>query len=186
MGFIRSDGSLKMNTIVSQPGGDFNGCFDAYYFTPEKETAERYRQYAEKRCDWSETWMLRILVSDSFITKLKKQELWYSPDWKKYLWLSRNKEEEEEAYQPNLQRLIDADLVIGHVSRATDLIVSKKDEQEVQTEINENHVLQISTGKAKQWVFNAKTRKALADEIKGNIHIDVIAPRAQQYISSDF
>ncbi|RMZ70707.1 hypothetical protein GMOD_00000838 [Pyrenophora seminiperda CCB06] len=41
--------------IISAPYGDFNKDSGAYYFSPEHDTAEMYRQWAEARCPFSES-----------------------------------------------------------------------------------------------------------------------------------
>ena len=84
-------------------------------------------------------------------------------------------------FRDNLKHLLKADLVIGHVSRAADVFITKIKEQDVQSRISEEHILTIPGGKSKQWVFHERVLTKLADEIKGKVHIDVVAPRHQQF-----
>jgi hypothetical protein len=84
--FITSDGSIDMRAIRTYPGGDFNHKYNAWYWTPELETAHQYKGYAEKRMPAGEQWIIRIQVPKEFTRQLKKEELWYSRDWKEYIW----------------------------------------------------------------------------------------------------
>lgn len=52
---IESDGTVNLSTLRTRPGGGFNWNFNAYYWTPEKETAEEYRLFAARRCPAADT-----------------------------------------------------------------------------------------------------------------------------------
>jgi hypothetical protein len=56
--FIFQDGRINMRSIVTQAGGDFNQQTDAWYFTKEEATAEKYRKWGEVRCPQSESWLI--------------------------------------------------------------------------------------------------------------------------------
>jgi hypothetical protein len=89
--FILSDGSVNMDAIWTLSGGDFNPRSEAWYWTPEYETAVKYRDWSADRCRGSEVWIIWIQVSKDFLQTLKKEELWYSPDWKHWIWLSKKR-----------------------------------------------------------------------------------------------
>ncbi|KAL2405877.1 hypothetical protein ABEF95_000829 [Exophiala dermatitidis] len=77
--FIRdSDGSIDMAVLASSPGGDFNHNYQAHYWTPDREVAEKYRGWAARRCPYGETWVIRMQISKKFIETLNVEELWLS------------------------------------------------------------------------------------------------------------
>jgi hypothetical protein len=84
--FIRADGSINMQAIATWKGGDFNPQNDAWYWTPDLETAEQYKGFALRRGRICEILIIRIQVSKKFTEKLKQAELWYSHNWKEYVW----------------------------------------------------------------------------------------------------
>jgi hypothetical protein len=65
--FITETGDVDLNRLRTRQGGDFSNSSFACYFTPDRETAEQYRRYAQDRCKYAETWIIRILLSKSFI-----------------------------------------------------------------------------------------------------------------------
>ena len=70
------------DAIKPYGGGDFNPRKQAYYWTLEQATAEKYFQYARDRCQYSEIWMITVQVRKSFVDSLKSSELCYSHDSK--------------------------------------------------------------------------------------------------------
>lgn len=82
------NGQVNIHGLRTYPGGDFNHRSNAYYWTLEKATAEQYHHYASERCKWSDIWMIRVEVKKSFINSLRSKELWFSRDWKEYVWVS--------------------------------------------------------------------------------------------------
>ncbi|KAF7119137.1 hypothetical protein CNMCM5793_008877 [Aspergillus hiratsukae] len=57
-------------------GGDFNSSFNAHYWSPEKETAER--EWAARRCPGSDTCLIQIQVSNAFIERLRSASIGFS------------------------------------------------------------------------------------------------------------
>lgn len=88
--FISSDGSINFWPLRSWPGGDFNPNDFAWYWTPQRKCAERYKEFAEIRQQWSEIWIIMIQISRGFAQSLKKEELWFSRDWKVYIWYCKD------------------------------------------------------------------------------------------------
>jgi hypothetical protein len=84
-GWIKEDGSLNMPAIASATRGDFNSSEEAYCFYPEHETAELYRKWAQEHCPCSETWTIRIQLSDIFVSSLPRASLWWGQDFKEYV-----------------------------------------------------------------------------------------------------
>jgi hypothetical protein len=87
--WIQDDGTLNMMALTSSPSGDFNFSSIAWYFTPERETAEEYRKYVARRQDNSETWLIRIQVPKTFMNTMSTKSLWYGPEWRENVWHCR-------------------------------------------------------------------------------------------------
>jgi hypothetical protein len=174
---IPGSGDIYMDSLRSFGGGDFNQAQDAWYWTPEEATAEQYRLWASKRNLYNETWIVRIQVPETFLTKLRQEELWFSPGWKEYIWYCKNglrggypPAKFDKYWKPPGA----ADLVKGHIAGRHPSRYPKIDKADVQTKINENDVLMNGNQKATQWVvMNKGTADLMAVEIRGKIHIEV-------------
>lgn len=174
--WILDDGSLNMRAIESYPGCDFNHESFAWYWTLEAETAEHYRAWASRRCLWSDTWIIRIQIPTTFIDSLRQQNLWYSRDWKEYVWHCRKRAKPPPKYD-SYWKAGGADLVKGHICTGVSNSVTQIKKEEVQAKMTEENLVRISSGEAAtQWVFmNRATAERLAMEIRGKIHIDITA-----------
>lgn len=180
MGFgelIRDDGNIRMDPIRTYAGGDFNQRDDAWYFSKEEGTAEKYRGYAAKRCPQSEIWIINMQVPKGFIDGVRKKELWYSPDWKQFVWSCRNGDSVSspakfDSYHPPQTQFIE-----GHICGRNPAIILKIKKEDVQQEMSENNLLYLGTRKATQSVFVDKpTVVEMAKLIRGKIFIDVFPP----------
>ncbi|KAL1847572.1 hypothetical protein Plec18167_009439 [Paecilomyces lecythidis] len=166
---INDDGTVNLAPLLKYDG-DTNWVMASYYWTPEKETAEEYRQYAAGRCPMSETCIIRIQIPWSFVNRLHRENLWYSPDWKEYVWTCRK------AMKPHqkFHRLLNAELVISHICSSMSTHVTHIPSQDVQTRITEDDVMRLPSGrKAVQWMFPGDIVELLEKEIRGKIHIDI-------------
>ncbi|KAK7517933.1 hypothetical protein IWZ03DRAFT_377486 [Phyllosticta citriasiana] len=179
--FITASGKVDMDVIQSYPGGDFNPRYVAWYFTAEKETAYEYKAYAELRCPYGEVWIISIQVPKSFTATLRKEELWYSYDWKAYVWHCKKRhkadampERYHKFWMPGPKR---TDLMIGHVCKGVSCTVARIAEDKVQTEMTEDNVIMIGPNKdtkASQWVLmHEEVAERLAEVIRGKIHVEV-------------
>jgi hypothetical protein len=178
--WIQDDGSLEMNAIATYGGGDFNHANLASYWTPDAETAEAYRAWTARRCSWSDTWVIRIQIPKTFIDSLRQQDLWYSKDWKEYVWYCRKKVEPPEKFNSYWQAG-GADLIKGHIYTGVHSSITRIKKEEVQTKITEDNVLPISSGRATQWVFmQYDSIKRLGAEIRGKIHIEITSAEQGQ------
>ena len=174
-GWIGDDGSLNMDQIASLGGCDFNHRPSAWYWTLEAETAEVYREWASTRCVWSDTWIIRIQIPTTFINSLRQQNLWYSRDWKEYVWYCKKKNVPPPKYD-SYWKPGGADLIKGHICTGVSSSVTRIKEEELQEKMTEENLVMISSGKASQWVcMNEATAERLAMEIRGKIHIDITA-----------
>ncbi|CAE7189369.1 hypothetical protein PTNB85_07736 [Pyrenophora teres f. teres] len=181
--WIQEDGSLYMPAIASVAKGDFNSFETAFYFSPERDTAEIYRQWAEERCEYSESWIIRVQLSDTFTETLSREDLWFGPDFREYVWRCRkgllvpNK--------PSFDKYAAADLLVGHVARQPQLARMKP--ENVQTNFTEDMLVRINGGSTKstQWALRYRTGERLAEEIKGNIYIEIFAPLLQQDVQDE-
>jgi hypothetical protein len=171
--WIQDDGSLQMSAIASYGGCDFNHCNAAWYWTPEAETAEMYRAFVARRCPRSDTWVIQIQISKVFVNSLRQQDLWYSKDWKEYVWYCRKKWRPPEKFNSYWQAG-GADLIKGHICTGVHSLITRIKKEEVQTKVTEDNVLRTSSGRATQWVFmQDDSMKRLGAEIRGKIHIEI-------------
>lgn len=70
---INNDGNVKLSTRVTHAGGDFNWSFDAHYWTPGKEKAEKYRKYAARRCPTVVYKVPGVIVAKGFEFRREKE-----------------------------------------------------------------------------------------------------------------
>ncbi|KAL1881648.1 hypothetical protein Plec18167_003246 [Paecilomyces lecythidis] len=172
---IRNDGSIDMRSLQNDAGGDFNPDELAHYWTPERDTAERYRRWAASRAPNSETCIIEIQVSRDLLDSWQSAELWYSRDWRRYVWLCRRLEMDEEynyLFQPDK-----VDVVKGHVCTGISEAIIKIHEEDVENKMTEDSVLKCdSTRKAIQWSFLRHTWKQLSTDIRGKIHFEIFGP----------
>ncbi|KAK7530774.1 uncharacterized protein J3D65DRAFT_136743 [Phyllosticta citribraziliensis] len=197
--FITSHSSFDMRAISTHRlgRGDFNGrsLQECWYWTPELETATRYREYARQRVPASDHWIIRIQVSKDFSSRLNKEELFFSPTWGKYVWYCRNSRHEapDEIIKYLKQNEGRVDIMVGHISTGVSKkwLLRKRNASHVQrshlylcdtyhrdrqwwVRINEENVMKIDGKKATQWVImHEHVGRLLARQIRGKVHIDV-------------
>ncbi|OBT57614.1 hypothetical protein VE04_03651 [Pseudogymnoascus sp. 24MN13] len=125
----------------------------------KREVAELYREWAQRRCPYSETWIVRICVSIALINSIPTAELWYSPDWKEFVWYCRREKTPPEKFSrldPENRAIgLIKGLIKGHISTKIAQQVAHIRKEDVQSMINDDSALRI--------------------EIRGRIHIDVTA-----------
>lgn len=168
--WIKDDGSIDMRVIETYRG-EFNGTDRAVYWTPEAETAEEYRAWTSRRCPWSDTWVIRIQLPATFIDSLRQVPLWYSREWKEYVWHCRKQEDPPDSY-------CGADIIIGHMSKSTTTPLTRIKQAEVQTAMTEHNLLTIGPRSATQWAFvHSENIHRLQRELllRGSLHIDISA-----------
>lgn len=184
--WFQDDGSLGMYVMTRYSGGDFNHAHWALYLTPEVETAEAYRAWTARRCPYSDTWVIRIQIPMTFIHSLRQQDLWYSKNWKEYVWYSKNKTRPPAKYDSYWNDK-GAELIKGHICTGVQDSVTRIKKEEVQTKMSEENILTTGSGKATQWVFmhnyrslNDNTIERLEQEIRGKSHIEITAAEIVQ------
>ncbi|KAJ5779241.1 hypothetical protein N7457_006961 [Penicillium paradoxum] len=167
---IGSDGTVNLSALRTHPSGDFNWWSNAYYWTPEKETAEEYRLFAARRSPTANTCIVHIQIPQSFVSSLRLENLWYSPNWKDYIWTCRKGIMPDPKFD-YLWKPGRADIVRGPISTSSKEIIRIRRE-DVQSSINEDHVMCLPSGrKACQWVFvQHDTINLLAEQIRGKMH----------------
>lgn len=177
LNFIGDNGEVNLSTISSNTGGDWNGSRRKYYFTPDLEIAEKYREWAADRFKHLESWIIHAQVPKTYTDSLKRQDLWWGFDFRWFTWLSRR----GEAIKPNspMRKYDQAELLVGHTARSP--FIAGINEARVQTEFNEEDLLFTPGGsKAHQWVFDWECTIPLSQRLRGNIHIDVFDPKVRR------
>ncbi|KAH7346230.1 hypothetical protein BKA65DRAFT_273215 [Rhexocercosporidium sp. MPI-PUGE-AT-0058] len=174
--FILSDGSINMEAIESYRCGDFNPRKGAWYFTKEEETAEKYRQWAAARAPQAESWIIRIQVPKSFIDGLRKKELWYSLDWKTFVWFCR-KGQSAGSPPPKFDafwRPGQAQLIEGHICASAPASMARMKLEDYQQKLNESKVLYNGNQKATQSVFvDEDAVERMGELIRGKVFIEI-------------
>ncbi|KAJ5427387.1 hypothetical protein N7465_002457 [Penicillium sp. CMV-2018d] len=182
---IESGGRVNLSTLRIPPGGDFNWNFNAQYWTPEKETAEEYRKFVERRCPTADTCIMHIQVPQSFINNLRWEDLWYSPSWKEYIWTYR-KEQMPDPKFDSLWKPGQADVVRGPIFSTISGQIVRIRKENVQSHISEDNVMRLPSGKkACQWVFiQDDTINRLAEQIRGKMHFIIFGAAARSSMTT--
>ncbi|KAI9832766.1 MAG: hypothetical protein M1819_003986 [Sarea resinae] len=174
--FIRDDGSVNLRSVQIREGGDFNHLNSAWYWTLEEATAEEYRKWGQLRCNWAETWIIQIQVPKTFVDSIRKQQLWYSPDWKEYVWYCRkgNSVGDPPAKFNKSWKAGQSQLVEGHICAREPTAIPRINKEELPEKITEGDVLNIDGRKATQWAFvDAEVVERLSNLVRGKIHIEM-------------
>ncbi|CAG8910004.1 unnamed protein product [Penicillium egyptiacum] len=169
---IAEDGSINIMQLASVQGGDFNWAFSAHYWTPHKETAEKYREWAAHRCPQAITCVIHIQVPSSFVRGLHREDLRFSPDWKEYVWTSRKGIQPAPKFD-RLWRPGQAQVVVGPFCSLYDPRIGRIRAKNIQTDITADNTLKLLSGKKSvQWVFVAlDTMLQLGVEVRGKMHL---------------
>jgi len=170
--FIQSDDEFNMGAISRFPGGDFNCDKLAWYWTEEEEVAEQYRVWAADRCPYSETWIIRIQIPKDWLAGLAKEDLWFSRDWKEYIWYCKKKI----SLPPKFAKYgEETDVMKGHICSAHNNKVLRIKKENVQTEIVDDFAMVLNNGsKASQVVFmKTSVANTLGALVRGKTHIAV-------------
>ena len=172
---IDDNGVVNLGALGTLPGADLNSTSMAIYWTPERETAEEYRRYAARRCPNNDTCVVHIQLPRSFIESLHMEELWYSRNWKEYIWTCRKGRWPDPKFDA-LWRSGRADIVKGHICSSMSKQIARIRQEDVQTHISEDNVLRLPSGrKATQWVFvQESSMRRLAEEVQGKMHFTIV------------
>jgi hypothetical protein len=174
--WVQDDGTLNMLALASSNFRDFNLDRAAWYFTPERETAETYRGYAARRHENSETWLIRIQVPTTFMNSLSIKNIWYGPEWREFVWHCRNTKQPPSNYDsfcntgPGC-----AEVIRGSICSAISRKVMKIKKHQIHELMTEQEVvMKCGTQNAVQVAFVQKdVANRLGEQIKGKIHIEV-------------
>lgn len=165
---------------MSSIPGDFNAEKQVTYFTPQKETADRYAQWAKHKIPLVEMAMVQVAVSETLTNTLDTKFLWFGDketvkdEWKKMIWTCRN----GKLLPADLKYLQQKDVLIGHVASGINAKYQRKANYE---DISESDLLTVDIDgeerRAIQWVFHTeKARAGFEDQCRGKIWIHRFAP----------
>ncbi|KAJ5289162.1 hypothetical protein N7478_002192 [Penicillium angulare] len=171
---ISSDGTINLSSLYSPPGGDFNSMGNAQYWTPDKEIAEKYRQWTALRCPQSDTCLLTIQVPKEFIETLDIIEIWFSGHWKELVWHCR----QQLHLSAQFNSTYEVDLIKGHICAGQTEDLTQITANNIHTFITRDKLLQSrSTGKPGiQWAFQCPASIIrLQEQISGKMHLDIFA-----------
>lgn len=143
---------LVLRAMRSSPG-DFSYA-PVVYFTPQRETADRYATWLKHKVPASEVAIFQAAVPKDLIRSLSVNYLWSdgveTDTWKRVIWHSRRSEK----LPKDLRWMADKDLWIGHIARS---LHSRYVAMESYTMIESSDTLSVKIDgdwrKAIQWVF---------------------------------
>jgi hypothetical protein len=179
--WIQDDGSLNMMALPSLPPGDFNFSSFAWYFTPDRETAEDYRKYVARRHENSETWLIRIQVPKIFLNTLSTKNLSYGPEWREYVWHCRTLTLPPSKYDSLWKTGPgSAQVIQGAICSASSKKVMKIKKGQIHELMTEQEVvMKCGTQNAVQVAFmQVDVAISLGEEAKGKVYIEVSPPEA--------
>lgn len=166
--YNESTGEISIPAVSMLPG-DFAGDRRLAYFTPQRETADRYAQWAKNKGPNAEVVIIQIAVPNSFVEALSREYLWFGDTWKEVVWYSRRGLE----LPKKLRYIEQKDLLLGHIASGK---VVKYEKLEAHTQIKERDILQVQSGgqdvKAIQWVFSThKARDGFKENCRSKVWI---------------
>lgn len=165
--------AIALSAMVSAPG-DFSRN-QVVYWTPQKETADRYAQWLKHKAALSEIAIIQVAVPEAFTEQLAIKYLWFgeqeqpTDEWRKLIWCSPRGQR-----LPQEIRYIDQkDLLVGHIASG---IHAKYVDMADYTRIRESDVLTVEIDgemkRAVQWVFNTgKAEDGFEEHCRGKIWI---------------
>jgi hypothetical protein len=168
----KTSGKISLNAIGTFPG-DFSGIRKLAYFTPQRETADRYAQWTKEKVPIENIVITQVAVPETLTNNLSKLILYASPNkprdwWKQVVWSSRRGE-----YWPKEleTRESDSDLIIGHIASG---LHAKFEKMKDWTAIKDNDILRVQiddeTKFAMQWVFNNRRgEEAFQEQCQGKV-----------------
>jgi hypothetical protein len=172
--WISEDGSFNMASIAYNAPGDFNYVPPAWYFTPQKETAEKYRQWHAIKNPETETWLIRIQVPHAFLKSLQIEDIWFDNDFKEFVWHCRNGSKPPAKFEnlyPN------ADVICGPIASGGHNEYRNMPKDQILTRFREEMLVRISSGKAQQVVLmKLEVAERLGEAVRGKTDIEIFGP----------
>ncbi|KAK2737855.1 hypothetical protein FQN55_000865 [Onygenales sp. PD_40] len=174
---------LKMGAVSTLPG-DFSGERKVAYWSPQKETADRYAQWLKHKLPISEIAIVQVAVPEDMIRHLSVNYLWSdgsaeeSDTWRKVVWYSRRGEE----LPGDICHLESKDLWIGHIASGKHV---KYENMKDHNQIKPSDVLTVEIDgawrKAIQWVFYTRSaRDKFCESCAGKVWIRPFGPLVSQ------
>lgn len=163
---------IDLNKISCIPG-DFSATNKVVYWTPQKETAERYARWYKVLTPIAELCFIQAAVPEVFTLPLRTTYLWTgerenpTDEWRNLIWHSRRGKDPP----TELEHLANTQLLIGHLASEKD---AKYEKMTSYQEIKMSDCLMVRIDgeerKAVQWVFlDFATKRGLSQALRGNI-----------------
>jgi hypothetical protein len=169
-----NSGEIDLDSNGCVPG-DFSGVTGLCYWTPQRETADKYASWMKHKTDIADIAIVRIFVPKSFTESLEQERLYFnsstpSDDWRKIVWAGRNSRPWPREFRDRWSK---CDLILGHVLSGKHCKYMKiKDD----TGINTADTLSIAVDgvqhPAMQWVFkHHRGTDGFEEDCQGKGHI---------------
>jgi hypothetical protein len=159
--FNQQTGKLDL-TAIETVGGDFSRK-PRTYWTPQRETADRYAAYVKHHALLSEVVIVQVAVPWDFLEGLTVKRLWTwgedhpNEDWRQVIWNSRRRRR----LPDEVKQYGQAELLMGHIATSLPVKYMKMDSH---AEIGDDEVMKVMiAGKktpALQWVFQKERTQA--------------------------
>ncbi|KAK8180663.1 hypothetical protein BC567DRAFT_221384 [Phyllosticta citribraziliensis] len=162
-------GSIRLELISTAPG-DFSGRKKVAYFTPQKEVAHKFAQWAKHKFNDQEVFITRVFIPDAMLNELSSGTtyLWFEDrsrpkdEWKRVVCLSRKAYDLDE----DLSWIARKDLLIGNMVRGVNQKFNNMPESDY-PKLTIEDVLHVEIGgyskEAIQWVFqSSKAQRAFS------------------------
>lgn len=160
-------GIVNLAAISSFPG-DFSGQKKVPYFTPQKETADRYARWLKHKAPNPEVTIAQVAVDWTWVKRLTTEYLWLdSPHdiWKKVIFQCRR----ESRLPTALVYIEERDILIGHIASGVNVRYERMNSYE---QITDSLTVKVDghTTAAIQFVFQTrKAQEEFEEHCKGKI-----------------
>lgn len=174
---------------ISTSSGDFNASRNVAYWTPQKETADRYAQWTKHKADVSYITIIQVAVPEAFTSTLDTEYLWIGDRdctedlWRKMIWHCRRGVD----IPKEIRYIYNKDLLIGHIATG---IHSKYERMDHYNQIDEKDVLKVEVNgeerRSAQWVFHTeRARDGFTEHCRGRVWIHNLG-RLKIPVAKDF
>ncbi|USW54005.1 hypothetical protein Slin15195_G073240 [Septoria linicola] len=171
--WLSAEGVVKPDRVVTGRGGDFNGTHEAWYWTRELTTAEKYRSWAHHRLPESDVWIISVQVSEHWLAQQQSANLNFSKPWRWYVSKCKQREKPREEEK----KFAKVDILSGHICTGMTYNVTSIPEAEVDTTLDRSFVLQHEGVNCTQHcVMNEDKMQEMFEIAKGAVHVDVNPP----------
>ena len=179
--WFQDDESLNMGANVSHDGCDFNYRGNESYWSLELETADLFREHGLREGAFSLTLGLSVFkILGTFVIILWQKHLWYSKDWKEYVWyLTRCFRQRSTNHTGDLEEKTSSRVNSPHASRIQRHLSRRR--RYKQRCLRKGSYKVAPAKQLNAFLMNYDAVDSLGGKIQGNIHNEItVAERVQR------